>query len=217
MRYRVPVLVLAVLAVLCSCSNDAGTLRSRAEKGDPAAQYALGTAYANGQGFARDYAEAAKWLRMAAVQGHTGARFNLGVAYHNGLGVPQDYAEAAKWFRSAAEQGHPGAKNNLGAAYFNGRGVPRDPAEGMRWYRSAAEQDIRAPSSTSARRMPTETASRGITPSVGVARKAVDQGHADALVDLGIAYQNVRRVPGPLQRLLGFPGGGAERGRARVR
>ncbi len=61
--------------------------------------------YLNGQGVARDNAEAAKWYRKAAEQGDAGAQFNLGVMYGGGQGVPQDYAEAVKWFRKAADQG----------------------------------------------------------------------------------------------------------------
>jgi hypothetical protein len=136
----VPVILLAGLPVLSSCSNRIDALRSAAERGDPSAQLTLGTAYAKGEGVSLDYAEAAKWVRRAAEQGHPEARFNLGVAYSNGLGVPRDPEEAARWFRLAAEQGHPGAQNNLGASYSHGLGVPRDDAEAAKWYRKAAEQ-----------------------------------------------------------------------------
>ncbi len=48
-----------------------------AEKGDATAQYALGTIYANGDGVAADYAQAARWFEAAAKGGNAEARQNL--------------------------------------------------------------------------------------------------------------------------------------------
>ena len=50
----------------------------RADGGQPTQGSALiGWLYANGQGVARDYAEAARWYRLAADQGIAEAQFNL--------------------------------------------------------------------------------------------------------------------------------------------
>lgn len=76
-------------------------------------------AYANGQGAAKDIAEAAKWYRKAADQGHAPAQYLLAVAFANGRGVTKDGAEAVKWYRKAAERGHKDAQaalNRLGIA-----------------------------------------------------------------------------------------------------
>ena len=135
----VPGVFLAALLVSSSCSRDADTLRKKAEHGDPAAQFGLAAAYANGKGVPQDHVEAAKWLRRAAGQGHLQARFNLGVACANGLGVPLDDVEAAKWHRMAAEQGHPQAQASLGVAYRTGRGVPRDDLQAYFWFSLAAD------------------------------------------------------------------------------
>ena len=47
------------------------------------AQYDLGGMYYNGQGVAKNYAEAMKWFRKAADQGSANAQYGLGVMYDN--------------------------------------------------------------------------------------------------------------------------------------
>ena len=49
---------------------------TKAQQGDAAAQCDLGLRYCNGDGMARDYAEALKWLQKAADQGYTMAEYN---------------------------------------------------------------------------------------------------------------------------------------------
>lgn len=68
------------------------------------AQFQLAQMYANGEGIAQDYQEAAKWYRLAAQQGHNKAKFQLGMLYKKGLGVAQDYQEATRWLKQAIEQ-----------------------------------------------------------------------------------------------------------------
>ncbi|HUJ79829.1 MAG TPA: PDZ domain-containing protein [Nitrospiria bacterium] len=116
------------------------TLRHAADRGEAWAQSYLGAMYANGQGVARDGAQAVSWYRKAAEQGHAGAQFKLGVIYEEGRGVAKDEAQAAKWYRMSAEQGYDYAQFNLGAMYEQGQGVAKDEAEALTWYRRAAEQ-----------------------------------------------------------------------------
>ena len=78
--------------------------RLAAEQGDAEAQFQLGKMYANGDGVARDDAEAVKWYRKAAEQGDAGAQFVLGEMYTKGQGVPRNNTEAAKWFKKSNEQ-----------------------------------------------------------------------------------------------------------------
>ena len=70
--------------------------------GDPAAQFELGQAYADGAGTVEDMAEAAHWYKMAADQGSARAQRDLAILYNKGLGVPQDYVQAYVWFDLAA-------------------------------------------------------------------------------------------------------------------
>ena len=48
-----------------------------AEQGDADAQNKLGDMYYDGEGVARDYAEARRWYRKAAEQGFADAQYNL--------------------------------------------------------------------------------------------------------------------------------------------
>ena len=115
-------------------------LRKVAEAGDANAQYALGCRYYEGDGVARDYAEALKWYRLAAAQGHNSGLCDVAFCYRNGHGVPQDYAKAIPLYRQAADQGCPTGAFWLGYAYEHGQGVARDLAQARRWYELARER-----------------------------------------------------------------------------
>ena len=111
-----------------------------AERGDAEAQVSLGWMYQTGQGFARDYHQAAHWYRAAADQGNGLAQYSLGELYAVGLGVPQDFAQAVAWHRRAAEGGNVSAQFRLAYFYENGLGVPRDYGAAAAWYSRGAAQ-----------------------------------------------------------------------------
>ncbi len=69
--------------------------------------------YHDGQGVAKDHAEAVKWYRKAAEQGNARAQYNLGVCCANGQGVAKDYVEGYKWVLLAAAQGDDGARKSV--------------------------------------------------------------------------------------------------------
>jgi hypothetical protein len=118
------------------------SIKAKAEAGDPNSEFQLGLAYANGQGVAKDLAEAVKWYRKAAEQNFAPAQTSLGYCYEGGIGVAKDDVEAVKWFRKAAEQNFAPAQSDLGARYCNGVGVAKDYVEGYKWLRKAAEQNF---------------------------------------------------------------------------
>jgi len=68
-----------------------------AEKGDPAAQFAVGAHYATGEDIPQDYTEALRWFTLAAEQGHVGAQATLGAYYWSGRGAPPDLSKAYFW------------------------------------------------------------------------------------------------------------------------
>ena len=120
-------------------TNTIKNLEARASKGEAAAQFSLGLAYATGQNVAQDYDEAVVWYRKAAEQGNVRAETILGLSYQNGQGLPQDYVQAATWLRKAAEQDGAEAQYSLGLVYAAGEGVPRDQAMAIKWLRASAE------------------------------------------------------------------------------
>ena len=85
----------------------------KAEQGDAAAQYALGTKYKNGQGVEQNYQEALKWYTKSADQGFADAQVILGAMYYAGQGVGQDKVMAFAWWSKAALQGNEAAQKSL--------------------------------------------------------------------------------------------------------
>lgn len=118
---------------------DPAVVKASAEKGDAAAQNALGEMNSDGSMGKVDYAEAAKWFRKSADQGFAKGQFNLATLYGAGQGVPQNDEEAAQWYRKAADAGYTDAQYTLGGLYSTGRGVPLNPAEAIKWHTKAAE------------------------------------------------------------------------------
>jgi len=106
------------------------------------AMFELGKMSENGQGVARDDAEALKWYRAAATAGYDLAQYKLGLIFEDGIHAPQDYAEARKWYSVSANQGFAPAEYNFGVLYYYGRGGAQDYTEAARWFRSAAEHAL---------------------------------------------------------------------------
>jgi len=77
--------------------QDFAGLRQLAQRGDPAAQFAVGAHYATGEDIPQDYVEALRWFTLAAEQGHVGAQATLGAYYWSGRGAPQDLSKAYFW------------------------------------------------------------------------------------------------------------------------
>jgi putative methionine-R-sulfoxide reductase with GAF domain len=91
-------------------ANGLSDLRSLAEHGDPAAQFALGARFATGEEVKQDYVEAARWFTRAAEQGHIAAQATLGAYYWAGRGVRQDLSSAYFWSILAQTGGDEASK-----------------------------------------------------------------------------------------------------------
>ena len=87
-----------------------GQLTEMAEKGDPAAQNALGLHYATGDGVKLDELEAVRWFTKSAEQGNVAAQSKLGSIYFSGRGVPQDSNRAYFWMVVARLSGDDASK-----------------------------------------------------------------------------------------------------------
>ena len=161
----------------------------RREQGDAGAQYLLGSAYANGEGVAKDPREAVRWYRKAAEQGNAWAQYLLGNVYYFGEGVTKDPREAARWWRKAAEQRNVWAQFSLGIAYWNDIGVVKDLREAVRWWCMAAEAgNAEAQNTLGIAYWNGEGVAKDSREAVRWWRKAAEQGEAGAQNTLGIAY-----------------------------
>ncbi len=114
-------------------------VRAKAEAGDAQSEVELGVRYDDGEGVAKDPAEAVKWFRKAAEQNYAKAQYNLGVCFYAGEGVAKD-PEAVKWYRKAAEQNDAEDQLYLGLSYVKGEGVAEDLVEAYKWLLLAARQ-----------------------------------------------------------------------------
>ena len=175
--------------VLASCE-------AKARAGDAVCQTQLATMYRNGDGVARNFAEALRWYRLAADQGLADAQNRLGAMLAAGQGTAPDHNEAARWYRKAADQGHAAAQNNLGRCYERGEGVTGSPVLASQWYRKSADQGHAAAEFNLGRLYQTGS---GVFKDVDKARalfqSAAGHGNASAAYSLGVMYENGTGVP----------------------
>jgi len=167
------------------------TTLQAAENGNPEAQNRLAVMYDEGDGFAKDSAEAVKWFRKAAEQGNADAQNNLALMYVRGDGVAKDPAEAVKLFTDAAIQGLAKAQNNLGVMYEDGNGVAKNDREAVKWFRLAAEQGFaRAQNNLATKCLHGEGVAKDPVEAVKWFRKSAEQGFPDGQYNLAIMYNN---------------------------
>ncbi len=112
MRFCTALLVasLTLSSSICSASAideeiNIPEIQAAAEKGDPEAQFQLGSAYQQGDGVTQNDLQAIHWMNKSANQGYPDAQFNLGMAYRGGYGVQQDVITAYMWLELAVANG----------------------------------------------------------------------------------------------------------------
>lgn len=86
-----------------SCASESlALLLAKAEKGDAAAQFVVGSVLSK-----TSFGEGAKWYHKAAEQGHAPSQLMIGLMLaRGGEGVKQDKANGIKWVLLAAGQDH---------------------------------------------------------------------------------------------------------------
>lgn len=112
-----------------------------AQKGNPVAQWWVGSFYERGEGgVEKNYESAFEWYKKSANQGYAKAQAALAFFYENGLGTNVDNRLAFLFYKKAADQGHSGAQRNLGLFYELGKGVAKDLNQATFWYEKSAKQ-----------------------------------------------------------------------------
>jgi len=112
----------------------------KAEKGDPKAQYDLGTSYFKGVGIGKDEEKGIRWLKKSSDQGYLYAQGNLGWLLYSGIGVKKDEKEGFVLLKKSAEQGYEFAQNLAGMCYLAGTGVKQNLKEAVKWFEKAKMQ-----------------------------------------------------------------------------
>ena len=126
--------------------------RRLADGGDPAAQYWLSIAYAQGRGAEKDEAQALKWFDQSAQQGYARAQQKLDAPetptpdqLFARYQQEPDQAKRMEYLKKSAQMGYTPAQAELGDCYAQGRGVEKDYVKASEWYRRAAEQPPQQP------------------------------------------------------------------------
>lgn len=115
-------------------TKDLSLYQQKANNNDPTAQYYLGQMYRQGNGVAKNMANAVHWYHQAAEQGNVLAQYNLGWMYDVGDEIEPNVEKMLKWYRQAAEKGNQHAAFNLGARYYSGDGVTKDFIKTYYWF-----------------------------------------------------------------------------------
>ncbi len=183
-----------------------------AEDGNTTAMNELAMLYLNGDDdmdVEPDPEKAVYWFNKLAETGDSNAMFNLGLLYAKGHGVNRDFKKAAEWMGKAADAGDDDAPalieeysklaDSVSKAEAGDAQAQADLAEGlMRLGGSldqAGEEDDYAES-------------------VKWAKLAVEQGNADAMWVLALAYEHGRGVEEDKETAIKYYKKGAELGNA---
>ncbi|EGB12549.1 hypothetical protein AURANDRAFT_35793 [Aureococcus anophagefferens] len=160
------------------------------ELGDVEAMSHLAELYEDGSGVKLDKKKAERLYRMAADRGDAYAQNSLGSL----LDAEKKHEEAFRYFALAANQGETFAEISLGCCYRLGQGTEVDLGKARYWFeRAAAKGDEDAKAIT----FLGEAYFRGLLGLVKsdkkaakIWKRAVELGNVDAMVVLGVSYQN---------------------------
>lgn len=170
------------------------TLEAQAKSGSAQAQFLAGQAYRLGIGTEADPGRAAAWYERAAGADHAGALKCLGDLVREAKGVPRDERRMAELYQRAAELGDAGAQHNIAFMHLQGIVFPTDRDQAIAWYRRAAQQGAADSKADLARLLLDRQAPGDDVEAFACLGKAAAQGHAGAMISLGLAYRDGRGV-----------------------
>jgi localization factor PodJL len=117
-------------------------LRAGVAGGEPAAEYELGSRYAEGRGVPQNLPEAVRWFERAANAGFVPAQFRLASLNEKGEGLKKDVQNARRLYLEAANKGHAKAMHNLAVLYSEGIDGRPDYKAAAEWFRKAANHGV---------------------------------------------------------------------------
>lgn len=177
-------------------TEDADSIRKRAEEGDADAMNEMGVLYHNGRGVEQDFKEALSWYNKAIEKNSIDAWVNAGILYDFGQGVDTNHNHATSLFIMAAELGNEWAKKNI-IFYPKGESTPIDFKEVIAWFKGAADRgDSDAMYYIGLLYERREDKEWNSEDAVLWYRKAADLGNADAMYRLGVLSYNGHVGPG---------------------
>jgi len=178
-------LIMSLSTLSAEDKAELDALRTQAAGGAPKAQLDLAIRHRDGNGVAKDYAEAMKWAHRAADGGSAAAMDFVGFAYLRGSMVNQNPEIAFGYFKAAAERSAQAAFN-LGQCYFGAQGTEQDIPKALDWWTKAAAQGHGQAAATAAMAY---LSGEGVAPDAEQARRlaerAAELNNPSGLVVLG--------------------------------
>lgn len=118
------------------------SLRLAAAKGDPSAEFEVGSRLAEGKGTSQNFQEALRWYQRSAGRGFAQAQYRLGTLYERGLGTTLDLGRARVWYQRAADGGNVKAMHNLAVLSAGRQTGSPDYAAAAQWFQLAADRNL---------------------------------------------------------------------------
>jgi localization factor PodJL len=118
------------------------SLRTAAQRGDPAAQFEIAARFAEGKGVKQDFKQAMIWYQRSAQVGFAPSQYRLATLYERGLGGKADQDRARDWYKRAADQGNVKAMHNLAVLSTGRDNVAPDYAAAAQWFTEAADRGL---------------------------------------------------------------------------
>ena len=117
----------------------AAQLISKAESGDPSAQYLVGKLYQDGPVLIPDSVEARYWFDQSARQGVVAAQYELGMLLLTNDSEVRDLKSGIQWLEYAVRHGSDCASYRLGKEFLKGEIVERDITKAVEYLTQSAE------------------------------------------------------------------------------
>jgi len=176
----------------------AAAIQPAAEKGDPIAQYMMGTMSHYGRGVPKSDTGATAWYRKSADQNYPPALATLANFYEYALGgLAFDGDKARTYWQKAAETGdaivmstYAGRLENSSAA------ITKNLPEAFTWYSKAADKGNNNAEDALGRFYETGTVVPvDMAQAIAWYQRAADHGNPSAQVALGVIYLQAKSVP----------------------
>ncbi|MBQ8447383.1 MAG: SEL1-like repeat protein, partial [Clostridia bacterium] len=192
-----------------------------AEQGHAQAQGDVGFFYEKGYHVTQNYEKAFEWYKKAAENGNAWSQCKLGYCYGNGKGVEMSNEKAFEWYTKSALQNDVTAQYNLALYYENGYGTAQNYQKAIEWYekaKSGGDTDAQAAIDRIKAKLAQQTEEKkakeaeaqfdlgekyyygrggfvtNYTQAANHYRKAAENGHVKAQVEIGRCYENGRGV-----------------------
>ncbi len=205
--------------------DTAPQVKSRADKGDPMAQAAMGLLYRRGILVRQNEKVACEYYRKASRHGPPASAYRYAMciaetdrarfmpllqqAAEGGhaaaqhllgeaylTGKEQNIQRGAEWVMRAAAQGRPSARSLLAWLYASGTGVPKDEQKAFELYKAAAEANVASAQNNLGEMYETGAAGvKDVSTAAQWYRRAAEAGFPPAEFNLGRLYAEGRGVP----------------------